>query len=55
MLRAGCESSSGRYLLKLMPVHRARRAGNVGGRSGFVYVEQCVTFVVEQVFSGMFE
>ena len=42
MLRAGCESSSGRYLLDWMPVHRARRAGNVGGRSGVVYVEQCV-------------
>ena len=42
MLRVGCESSSGRYLLELMPVHRARRAAEVGGRSEAVYVEQCV-------------
>ena len=42
MLGVGWEDLSGRYLLEWMPVHRSRRAGNVGGRSGVVYVEQCV-------------
>ena len=42
MLGVGWEDLSGRYLLEWMPLHRARRAANVGGRSGVVYVEQCV-------------
>ena len=33
---------SGRYLLEWMPLHRERRAANVGGRSGVVQVQWCV-------------
>ena len=42
MLGVGYESSSGRDVLEWMPLRTARRAGNVGGRPGVVYVEQCV-------------
>ena len=42
MLAVGYESLSGRYLLEWMPLPTARRAGNVGGRSGVVQVEWCV-------------
>ena len=42
MLGVGYESSTGRYLLEWMPLRTARGAANVGGRSGVVYVEQCV-------------
>ena len=42
MLGVGWEDLTGRCLLEWMPLHRARRAANVGGRSGVVYVEQCV-------------
>ena len=41
MLGVGWENLSGRYLLEWMPLPTARRAANVGGRSGVVYVEQC--------------
>ena len=42
MLAVGYEDLSWRYLLEWMPLHRARGAANIGGRSGVVYVEQCV-------------
>ena len=42
MLRVGWEDLTGRCLLEWMPLRRARRAANIGGRSGVVYVEQCV-------------
>ena len=42
MLGAGWEDLSDRYLLEWMPLLQARRAANVGGRSGVVQVEQCV-------------
>ena len=42
MLGVGWENLSGRYLLEWMALHAARRAGNVGGSSGVVYVERCV-------------
>ena len=42
MLGVGWEDLSGRYLLEWMPLHAARRAANVGGRSVVVYVEQCI-------------
>ena len=42
MLGVGWEDLSGRYLLEWMPLHRAGRAADVGGRSGVAWVEQCV-------------
>ena len=42
MLGVGWEDLSVRYLVVWMPLHRARRTADVGGRSGVVYVEQCV-------------
>ena len=42
MLGVGQADLTGRYLLEWMALHRARRAANVGGRSGAVYVEHCV-------------
>ena len=42
MMGVGYESLSRRYLLEWMPLRTARRAANVGGRAGVVYVEQCV-------------
>ena len=42
-------------MLEWMPLHRESGAATVGGRSGVVYVEQCVICVVEQVLSGPFE
>ena len=41
MLGVGWGYLSARYLLEWMPLHRARRAGNVGGRSRVVYAERC--------------
>ena len=46
MLGVGWEDLSGRYLLEWVALHMARRAANVGGRSGVVYVEQCVIWVL---------
>ena len=46
---------SGGYLLEWMALHTARRAANVVGRSGVVYVEAVCHFMFEQVFSGAFE
>ena len=42
MLGVGWEYFIGRYLLEWMPLHRARQAAIVGGRSVVVYVEQCI-------------
>ena len=42
MLGVGWEDFSVRYLLEWMPLYRARRAADAGGRPGVVYVEQCV-------------
>ena len=44
MLPVVWEDLSGGYLLEWMPLHRARRAADVGGRPGVVYVEHCVSF-----------
>ena len=46
MLLAGWVYFTGQYLLEWMPLHTARRAANVGGRSGVVYVEQCVIWLL---------
>ena len=42
MLGVGYEELTVGYFLEWMPLHRIRGAGNVGGRSGVVSVEQCV-------------
>ena len=42
MLGVGWEDLTGRYLLEWTRLHRARRAADVGGRSGVVQVEECV-------------
>ena len=42
MLGVVLEDLGGGYLLEWMILHTARRAANVVGRSGAVYVEQCV-------------
>ena len=42
MLRVSWEDVSGRYVLELTRLHTAGREPNAGGRSGVVYVEQCV-------------
>ena len=42
MLPVVLEDLSGGYLLECMPLHRARRAANVGGRSGVVQVDRVV-------------
>ena len=47
MLRVGYEALSGRYLLVWMPLHGARRAVNVGLRSG-VEQEDCVILCVRR-------
>ena len=54
MLRIDYQDLSGRYLLEWMPLHRARRAANVGGRSGALY-GALRHFAVERVFGGPFE
>ena len=46
MLGVNLEDLTGGYLLEWMPLHRARQAANVGGRSGIVYVEQCVIWLL---------
>ena len=42
MLPVVWEDLSGGYLLECMPLHRPRRAANVGGRSGAVQVDRVV-------------
>ena len=42
MLPVVWEDLSGGYLLECMPLHRARRAANVGGRPGVVQVDRVV-------------
>ena len=44
MLEVGYQDLIGGYLMEWMPLHTARRPDNVVGRSGVVYVEQCVNF-----------
>ena len=46
MLGVGWEDLTGRCLLEWMPLHRARRAANVGGRSGVVQAERVVILCV---------
>ena len=46
MLGVGWEYLSGRHVLEWMALRTARRAGNVGGRLGVVYAEQCVMFIL---------
>ena len=48
MLGVGSEDMSGGYLLEWMALHTGRRAANVGGRSGVVYVEQCVILLLSR-------
>ena len=48
MLPVVWEDLSGGYLLECMPLHRARRAANVGGRSGAVQVDRVVIVCVHR-------
>ena len=46
MLGVGWEGLTGRSLLECMPLHAARRAANVGGRSGVVKEAKCVILIL---------
>ena len=48
MLGVGWEDLTGGYLLEWMALHRTRRAVNVGGWSGVVYVEHCVILLLSR-------
>ena len=43
ILRVDWEDLTGQYLLEFVLLYTARGAVNIGGRSGVVYVEHCVT------------
>ena len=55
MLGVGQEDLSDGYLLEWVPLHMARRAANLVGRSGGYVCGALCHFVVEQASSGAFE